>query len=575
MHSHAPPREGFVWRKVRIGAFFVICHWSFVICWAQPSFRAVWADAFSVGFKSSSQINTLVSRLASGHYNAVFVEVLAFHDTGPGAHGAYWNSAIVPRASDIQGGIDPLAVLVSTAHAAGIEVHAWIVPYRVSSTWPPNGNSFLAAHPEYLMVPIGDMGGGPAKVGSYYTLDPGSPDVQEYLTSIVVELVSNYEIDGINLDYIRYVQTDAGYPADTSYPYSSLERFRRRTGFAGTPAPTGVPSWDDFRRETISELVRRLRAEIPSIQNPRQPLRLTADLITFGDAPSNGNFTSTSAYQLFQDWRLWMQRGWLDAGVPMNYKREHLSNQAQWYRNWVDAALGWRYDRHIFCGQATYLNTRANSVTQLSYSLNAGADGISTFSYDATADENLDGVPEADWGWYPFIGSGLFASVVPTPAMPWRDPATATEGTVWGRVTDQTTGEPIDGATVSIPGVPAVTTDGNGYYVLTLVPATAGGTTHTLTVTPPDPNCPGVSQDVTALAGQVARYDIGVCAPPPFGDFDGDGDVDAADFSMFIFCMQGPDQTFAPGSFCLDGDADGDSDADLHDFAAFQQSFSP
>ncbi|MBU0638861.1 MAG: family 10 glycosylhydrolase, partial [Planctomycetes bacterium] len=300
----------------------------------DPAFRAFWADAFHAGFKSTSEIDTMISYALTGNYNAVIAEVLAYHDAGTSAHGAYWNSSIVPKATDISGGIDPLAYLVSRAHAVGLEVHAWIVPYRVCTSWPPSGNSLLAANPAWLMVPLANMGGGPATIGGKYVLDPGSPEVQEYLVSIVQELVTDYAIDGVSFDYIRYTQVNAGYPADTSYTKSTLARFQELTGYVGTPPHSGETSWNNFRRRTINELVRRCRAEIPWItSNPRQPLRFTADLITFGDAP--GSFTSSDAYASHQNWRYWMEQGWLDAGIPMNYKREYSSQEASWYRGWV------------------------------------------------------------------------------------------------------------------------------------------------------------------------------------------------------------------------------------------------
>jgi len=536
------------------------------------AYRAVWADAFSVGYKSNSEINSLVSRAVAGRYNVIIAEVLAFHDNVGTGHGAYWNSSIVPKATDISGGIDPLASLVSAAHAAGIQVHAWIVPYRVSSNWPPAGNAYLAAHPEYLMVPIGDIGGGPAKVGGYYTLDPGSNDAQEYLTSIVRELVANYEIDGINLDYIRYVQTDAGYPANNNYPYSTLARFRTLTGFSGTPTPTGVTSWNDFRRQTISEYVRRLRAEIASIPNPRQPLRLTADLIAFGDAPAS--FTSSSAYTLHQNWKLWMEQGWLDAGIPMNYKREHTGSQGTWYRNWVNASLNWKGPRHMLSGQANYLNTKSNSIIQLAYALNAGAHGVCNFSYDATADENTDGTPEADWSWYPYVAANLFTSSTPVPAMPWRNPATATEGTAWGRVLNDLTGMPVDGATVQVGALPPVQTDGNGYWVVTLVPATVGGTSYAVTAS--GAGCPQISTNIVVHPAGLTRRDFDLCPTSSVvGDMDEDGDVDADDLNLFLFCMQGPDAVYPPGNFCLRGDAEEDGDVDSADLLEFQVNFNP
>jgi hypothetical protein len=214
-----------------------------------PEFRGFWADAFHSGFKSTGEIDTMIGWALAGNYNAIIPEVLAFHDTGGGGHGAYWNSGIVPKASDIAGGIDPLAYLVQQAHASGLEVHAWLVAFRVSATWPPAGNPLVAAHPEWLMVRQADMNQGPLPVvdgdpntTDYYTLDPGAPDAQEYLMSIVRELCADYEIDGVHWDYIRYTQTDAGYPTNLNYPRSTLRRFQNITGYVGVPPPTGVAS---------------------------------------------------------------------------------------------------------------------------------------------------------------------------------------------------------------------------------------------------------------------------------------------------------------------------------------------
>ena len=177
---------------------------------------------------------------------------------------------------DIQGGIDPLAYLIQQAHAQGIEVHAWLTTLRCRDSWPPANNPTLAAHPEWIMVAQADMNTGPQVIGSDYTLDPGSPDVQEYLISIVRELVTNYELDGIHWDRIRYEQTDAGYPAYTSYAKSGLARFKAITGYGGTPPPTGEPSWNDFRRRGITELVRRAQVEIESIAAIRGSRFVTA-----------------------------------------------------------------------------------------------------------------------------------------------------------------------------------------------------------------------------------------------------------------------------------------------------------
>ena len=120
------------------------------------------------------------------------------------------------------------------------------------------------------MVPEAYMDGGPAKVDGKYTLDPGSPDVQQYLTSIIRELVTNYAIDGINFDYIRYVQTDAGYPADASYAKSSLARFQALEGYGGTPPPEGstasgrLPPAHDQRARAAQPRGNRINRDQPA-----------------------------------------------------------------------------------------------------------------------------------------------------------------------------------------------------------------------------------------------------------------------------------------------------------------------
>lgn len=517
-------------------------------------FRAFWADAFHAGFKSTSEIDTMVARAVEGNYNAIIAEVMAYQDNVGSGHGAYWNSSILPKASDIVGGIDPLAYLVQQAHAAGIEVHCWLVSFRVCSSWPPSGNAIMTAHPEWLMVPQADMGGGPATVDGYYVLDPGSPDAQDYLMSIVRELGNNYEIDGVHWDYIRYTTTDAGYPPDTSYDRSSLARFQQITGFAGTPS-TGNTQWNDFRRRTVTELVRRAMFEVATVDNPRQPLRHTAALITWGDAPAS--FASSSAYGIFQNWREWMQQGYLDGGIPMTYYSE--SSHASWYRDWVDASVGWRYNRHIYTGPGIYLNSYADSLAQMQYALAAGVDGLSTYSYAGTG---------GDATWYNYIASNLYTTPAATPAMPWRDPMTASDGTIYGRVTDGVTGEPIDDAQILINGFNSgVYTDGNGYFILTQLNAGANGTSYAIGA-----SYPGYADVVRpAVLAERAGYteaNLGLGDWLP-GDYDGDGDVDGDDLARFTACMTGPDHGPPPAG-CDLFDFELDGDVDLVDYQMLQ-----
>lgn len=474
----------------------------------QAQLRAAWADVFHDGMQSAAHSDLMISRAVQGNYNAIFPQLLGYHDGSPGSHGAHWRSNIVPRSSRVTASYEPLSYILSKAHAAGIEVHAYLIPYRVSTEWPPPQAPFLQARPEWFQGSYANAGTGVMTKhnNEFYGLDPGNPDVQEYIISIVRELLENYDLDGIHWDRIRYAVNDGGYPVDLNYPKSSLARFRRITGRTDIPDKADA-QWNDFRRRTIGELVARCQAEIQALR-PDKPVRHSASLITWGNAP--GQFAGSSAYSLFQDWERWMRMGWLDSSCPMIYYREHNVSQGHdvWYRNWVNAARTWSYDRHLIVGQANYLNYMDNSVIQMAWATSDGrADGVINYSYATTRVDGSD-----YWAWYPYVAQNLYTLPVSTPAMPWRDPATATEGTLWGRVTDNATGEPIDDAEVTVNGVAgaAARTDGNGYYVLTrLAPAPA----HGITVTKPGYPAAVVGNIAITPAG-LTRRDVALGLPP-------------------------------------------------------------
>jgi len=156
----------------------------------------------------------------------------------------------------------------------------------------------------------------------------------------------------------------------------------------------------------------------------------------------------------------------------MNYKAN--SNNASLYNNYCDRSYScWRYNRHIFIGLGAYLNPMSDVATQLRYAFygqagGSGLNGTVTYSYF---------VPSTEAGsWWSYVAANVFTNSATVPAMPWRNPATATEGIMWGRVQDAKTGVYLDDATVTVTGGPTVKTDGNGYYVAALVPASAGGT---------------------------------------------------------------------------------------------------
>ncbi|HSW46779.1 MAG TPA: immunoglobulin domain-containing protein, partial [Phycisphaerae bacterium] len=216
--------------------------------------------------------------------------------------------------------------------------------------------------------------------------------------------------------------------------------------------------------------------------------------------------------------------------IPMTYYSE--STYPTWYRNWVDKAITWKYNRHMVVGPGIYMNTFAQSVTQMQYARNAGADGLCTYNYRDTTNDSSN-----PWDWYPYVAANLFTTTDTIPTMPWRSSATATEGTLWGRVTDAVTGNPIDDASVQVGSMSAVKSDGNGYYTVTLI--TAGGAGTTYLVSASKAGYPNSSRNVQVTAGEVRRADfnLGAGNNPPIITQHPTGAV-AAPGSAVLFTVQ-------------------------------------
>jgi uncharacterized lipoprotein YddW (UPF0748 family) len=207
-----------------------------------PEFRALWADTFHAGMRNSNEVSALVNTARGSNFNAIIVEVRKRCD-------AYYNSTIEPKASDVSPQtFDPLADLIDKAHNGGrrIEVHAWITTYLAwnsQGTPPSQTNHPFLLHSNWLS--LNNVGAN--WDGSNFQFDQGLSEVQRHTYNVAMDIVSRYDVDGLNFDYVRYSGKEWGYHTNT------LERFRRRYNFAGTPSITD-PQWLQFRRDQVSHV---------------------------------------------------------------------------------------------------------------------------------------------------------------------------------------------------------------------------------------------------------------------------------------------------------------------------------
>ena len=192
---------------------------------------------------------------------------------------------------------------------------------RISTGLNLHPQHVLSQHPEYIMS---DENGNTSFGGRYY-LDPGHPGSVDHNVAVILDCLSQYDIDGINLDYIRYPASDWGFNPE------SVRRFNAFYGKTGTPLLTD-PDWSDWRRECITLEVKKIYVKSLKI-NPN--VVLTPDTINWGY--SYDDYENSAAYKsVFQDWVGWLQAGIIDYNALMGYERGGLTTR---YEGWCNLSL--------------------------------------------------------------------------------------------------------------------------------------------------------------------------------------------------------------------------------------------
>lgn len=227
---------------------------------------------------------------------------------------ALWRSNILPWSEVLTGtvgqdpGYDPLAFMLQEAHRRGINVHAWLNPYRVSMNTRPQTidalnhtlrsppASVYALHPDWIRT-----------ANERFVLDPGLPDVRNWITGVVAEIVKNYEVDGIQFDDYFYYETPQS-PLDDERTYRAYGK-----GFADKAA---------WRRDNTLQLIKQVSATVRALKpavafgvSPAGVWRNQAD-DPDGSATRAGAPSYDTAYA---DTRQWVKLGLLDYIAPQLY----------------------------------------------------------------------------------------------------------------------------------------------------------------------------------------------------------------------------------------------------------------
>ena len=138
-------------------------------------------------------------------------------------------------------GFDPLAVAIDQARREGVELHAWInvLPAWKGSAPPKSRRHVFHRHPEWFLT---DRRGVRLHLSAseYTILNPCLPEVRDYLVSVVRDLVRRYSVDGVHMDYVRFIRRDEKRGRDFPYDRRSLLLFREATGATPFDAPAAM-----------------------------------------------------------------------------------------------------------------------------------------------------------------------------------------------------------------------------------------------------------------------------------------------------------------------------------------------
>ena len=316
----------------------------------KREFRAAWVATVGnidwpsrAGLTADQQRAEFVSILnqhQQAGLNAVVVQVRSVCD-------ALYPSTFEPWAAVLTGqqgqspGYDPLAFMLAECRKRGMEFHAWFNPYRAVSnaqTAQLDPNHVVLKHPEWMLAQ-----------GTLRVLDPGLPAVRNYVTSIIMDVVRRYDIDGVHFD--DYFYPDAPRAGSGTFPYSDdLTYAAHRRGIANR---------GDWRRDNVNLLVKQvsdsIRAVKPWVKFGISPSGIWQNRTTaqpLGSATNGGE----SYFGIYADSRLWVQSGWLDYVAPqlywnIGYTIADYSILVPWWQAVVQNSPD---RRHLYIGQAAY-----------------------------------------------------------------------------------------------------------------------------------------------------------------------------------------------------------------------------
>ena len=277
---------------------------------SEEEFRAVWISYLefkSTGYTEKEfrkHVQTMFNEVCERNMNAVVVHVRPFGD-------AMYESDYFPWSRYVSGkqgkdpGFDPLEIMVEEAHARGLEFHAWLNPYRVTSgstdvkTLSTDNPARIyrtdssKKNDRYVLTYSGNL---------YY--NPSVKQVQTLITNGIKEIVRNYDVDGIHFD--DYFYPSLGKNFTSNFDAKEYEDYKDKQ-IARNKEYMSIADW---RRDNVNTLVKNIYSEIKKI-NPE---------VDFGISPGGFMDALKADDKYYVDFETWLGHdGYIDYLCPQLY----------------------------------------------------------------------------------------------------------------------------------------------------------------------------------------------------------------------------------------------------------------
>ncbi len=322
--------------------------------------RAVWVARFH--YHTPDEISDIMRSAAEMGFNTVLWQV-----RGNGT--VAYPSRLEPWSRKYQHqhpGFDPLEIAVNEARRHGLRIEAW---FNVMPGWrgpnpPDTPNQLWHTRPDWFLR---DADGVRAPLGNFYAiLNPCLPEVRDHITQVAAEIMQNYDVDGLHLDYVRYAwdttpDARARFPRDPD----TLRLFFMETGRFPDDDPD---AWDSWRANQLTRLVGNLR-DVVRLNRPGATL--TASVWS----------TPQVGYRDYlQNSIAWLRSGLLDALYPMAY-----TDQAPQFAQYIGAYHELAQGGRVIPGLGVYKHEQfEQTAAQLESCQRWGGD-FAVFSYASLA----------------------------------------------------------------------------------------------------------------------------------------------------------------------------------------------